>query len=717
MSEPHQRSPPLLFRTNQSDSRGVDKAAREAGNLTVGTPCGSRILVQHFPSPQEGRRAETSDKSQSPQSARKHRTFQNGGHPHGEGPVEARGLACQSGFEGRLLRHPHTSNSQEVSQILSPRENVSLHVSTFRTVISPMGIHQDSETSLSPSSGNGHASSGLHRRHFGHGGVQGDGPRSCRSLSVPVGVPGLCNQQREIDTCSEPDHRISGSNSRLSQRGAPTPASKNKNDSGRVLKIVEGRSYLGSRLSSPTRENERNSVCGSLGSSLLLPPSDGAIQRVRGERAKLQFSSDFADSLLRGAELVGHSDVQMEREINSKDRDRPDYRLGCILEGLGSSLSPPNDRRPMVGRGKTDAHQLPGAFGCHSGSQIICQTQNQDFYSAKDRQHHGSGIHKSPGRHNLARFSQIDKESMDVVPGEEYPHHSSTSSRVTEHNRRCRVPNVDGQDRLETESVHLPQDRSTLGPTGSGPICFSAINPVPTLLQLAARTICRSNRCIPPDMDTHEGVCQPTLESSGQDLISDSDTTGGCCADSSNMEVTTMVSNPAIDADRLPLVNNNRPAGDTQSGPICDAPTTSRMAYLRKRYRGQRLSEEATDLMLKSWRAKTNKSYDSLFTKWECWCSEQGSDPISSHVTEVANFLAYLFKGGYQYSSINSYRSAISSVHDRIDGTTVGQHPLITRLIKGVFHSRPPLPRYTHTRDVQTVLDFLRSLGDNRECP
>ena len=45
----------------------------------------------------------------------------------------------------------------------------------------------------------------------------------------------------------------------------------------------------------------------------------------------------------------------------------------------------------------------------------------------------------------------------------------------------------------------------------------------------------------------------------------------------------------------------------------------------------------------------------------------------------------------------------------------MGQHPLITRLIKGVFHSRPLLPHYTHTWDVQTVLDFLRSLGDNKE--
>ena len=66
------------------------------------------------------------------------------------------------------------------------------------------------------------------------------------------------------------------------------------------------------------------------------------------------------------------------------------------------------------------------------------------------------------------------------------------------------------------------------------------------------------------------------------------------------------------------------------------------------------------------------------------------------------------------YSSINSYRSAISSVHEKIDGHNIGQHPLVTRLIKGVFHVRPPLPRYTQTWNVQSVLDYLRSLGDNK---
>lgn len=56
----------------------------------------------------------------------------------------------------------------------------------------------------------------------------------------------------------------------------------------------------------------------------------------------------------------------------------------------------------------------------------------------------------------------------------------------------------------------------------------------------------------------------------------------------------------------------------------------------------------------------------------------------------------------------------LHSVHEKADGYTVGQHPLICRLIKGVFQARPPLPRYSHTWDVQNVLNYLDSLSDNR---
>ena len=84
-------------------------------------------------------------------------------------------------------------------------------------------------------------------------------------------------------------------------------------------------------------------------------------------------------------------------------------------------------------------------------------------------------------------------------------------------------------------------------------------------------------------------------------------------------------------------------------------------------------------------------------------------------MSEVANFLADLHEEGYQSSSLNVFRSAISSVHDKVDGVEVGKHPTITRLLKGAFHERPPLPRYTSTWDVNRVLQYLKSLGPSSD--
>ena len=79
----------------------------------------------------------------------------------------------------------------------------------------------------------------------------------------------------------------------------------------------------------------------------------------------------------------------------------------------------------------------------------------------------------------------------------------------------------------------------------------------------------------------------------------------------------------------------------------------------------------------------------------------------------MVNFLAHLFKEGYQYRSLNAYRSAISSVLEKVDGYEVGQHPLVSRLMKGAFNQRPPKPRYEVTWDVSKVLDHIESLGSS----
>ncbi len=53
--------------------------------------------------------------------------------------------------------------------------------------------------------------------------------------------------------------------------------------------------------------------------------------------------------------------------------------------------------------------------------------------------------------------------------------------------------------------------------------------------------------------------------------------------------------------------------------------------------------------------------------------------------------------------------------HVHVDGVSIGQHPLVTRLLKGVYNQRPPKPRYTSTWDVDIVLNHMTSLGENTD--
>ena len=138
--------------------------------------------------------------------------------------------------------------------------------------------------------------------------------------------------------------------------------------------------------------------------------------------------------------------------------------------------------------------------------------------------------------------------------------------------------------------------------------------------------------------------------------------------------------------------------------------TAGRMAHLRNFCQAEKFSKQASELLLASWRDKSTKAYNSLFHKWECWCAQRDRNPISGSVVDIANFLAELYQDGYAYSSLNSYRSAISSVHEHIEGYPVGQHPQIARILKGAYNLRPPKPRYSNTWKVSTVVTWLDSI-------
>ena len=142
---------------------------------------------------------------------------------------------------------------------------------------------------------------------------------------------------------------------------------------------------------------------------------------------------------------------------------------------------------------------------------------------------------------------------------------------------------------------------------------------------------------------------------------------------------------------------------------------SSRLACVRRAGSLRGLSERVVNVIQKSWRESTELAYSNAWRQWNRWCLERHTDPLSAPLSEVLEFLCEQFDSGKQYRTINTIRSAISMTHEEVDGLRVGQHPLVSRFLKGVFNSRPPAPRYSSTWDVDIVLSYLCSLPDNSD--
>ena len=83
----------------------------------------------------------------------------------------------------------------------------------------------------------------------------------------------------------------------------------------------------------------------------------------------------------------------------------------------------------------------------------------------------------------------------------------------------------------------------------------------------------------------------------------------------------------------------------------------------------------------------------------------------------AVEFLTELYDLGLGYSSINTARCALSAILEcpSSSNSTFGQSVDVKRFMKGIFQSRPALPRYNKTWDVQTLLQYLLSMKDTKD--
>lgn len=116
---------------------------------------------------------------------------------------------------------------------------------------------------------------------------------------------------------------------------------------------------------------------------------------------------------------------------------------------------------------------------------------------------------------------------------------------------------------------------------------------------------------------------------------------------------------------------------------------------------------------MNSWRPTTQKAYDTYIKRWQMYVEKKKIEK-ATHI-HVLNFLADLYATGASHSTVNLARSAVSAYLQKSGTEAIGSHPLVCRLVKGVFEKRPSMPKYQETWDVDKVLEILETWPEVEE--
>ena len=398
---------------------------------------------------------------------------------------------------------------------------------------------------------------------------------------------------------------------------------------------------------------------------------------------------------------------------------RSPHRDRRLSKRLGGMLPRYKYRGAMVFRRKASTHQLFGTAGRVIRDPDIYKRQSLRSCQTADGQHSSSSLHKQDGRSSLAGSFKSSCTTMGVVPPKQLGDICSTSTRTFKCQSRPGIQNVTGFQRLETRPLDVSITSGETEALGDRSLCIPADTPAPKVCQLETRSLSSAFRCIFNELERHSGVCLSPLCSDRALSTAGKDTECGTASSSGGPSVASTDLVPTITTPvhrSSSVISNITQTGDQrQSVSPSGQPTTGWMETIRQRYDTADISEATPNLLLAAWRKNTTSTYASAWSKWVGWCDRRQVNPLSAPLSLILEFLKDQFEEGKAYRSLNVYRSALSALLPEIDSFKVGSHPLVSQLLKGAFNLKPPKPRYSHSWSVGKVLDFIKSLGPNKD--
>lgn len=118
------------------------------------------------------------------------------------------------------------------------------------------------------------------------------------------------------------------------------------------------------------------------------------------------------------------------------------------------------------------------------------------------------------------------------------------------------------------------------------------------------------------------------------------------------------------------------------------------------------IPEASLNVCMASFAEKTLIQYSSSIKSWWTYCESNGYNTFNATSTQVISFLTVKFEEGASYSSLNTHRSALSTIL----GNKITLDENIHRFLRGVYRLKPPNPKYDYTWDTNKVLNYVSDL-------
>ena len=342
-------------------------------------------------------------------------------------------------------------------------------------------------------------------------------------------------------------------------------------------------------------------------------------------------------------------------------------RVGRLQEGLGSPLQRERhiDRGTLDSRRITSTHQLArikSSLPCHSN---VCETSMS--CSNFSRQPSGSCVHKSDGGDTLSAAVQAGSRVLGLVHETSDHNSCGAPARQIECARRLRVPPPIRLQRLETESRDLFTTECLVWSFYDRPVCLTLEQASEPFFQLEARSAGIGSGCSGSLMGSRAPICISPLRSNwslpAESMQRAYEIT---TADSPNLASPNLVPSPTVNAEQQssdpPIISRPTPESSAGATPVDpERPSyASRVAHIWNMVSNQGISQESADIICKSWRKGTAKSYESAWKRWVSWCDRRNTNPLSASLADILQFLTDLYKEGKEYSNVSIHTAQLS---------------------------------------------------------